>query len=230
MTDNPRAVIGGNLPPSPIDQINAAHDAVITEAALWLDGSHVQTEAQMNAVDALRRAARDWRLDLERGLQDSLAPILAAEKAGRASWAPSIKEAKRYEAGLVAVVAAFKTRLAAEKAERERAARAAADEALRVAQEARRQADAMDLDAQRESDRLMAEAEAAKKAAAVAAKDGVKGMRLVTHYYVIDPVALARHLWAIDKEAQMQFQADRARLLNLHLPGVFEQRKERVAV
>jgi hypothetical protein len=101
---------------------------------------------------------------------------------------------------------------------------------LRIAQEARRQADAMDLDAQRESDRLMAEAEAAKKAAANAAKDGVKGMLLVTHYDVIDPVALARHLWAIDKEAQMQFQADRARLLNLHLPGVFEQRKEKAAI
>ena len=42
-----------NNPPDPIDEALAPFGDTITEAEAWLDGSAVETEGQMKAVDAL---------------------------------------------------------------------------------------------------------------------------------------------------------------------------------
>lgn len=218
-----------NSPPDPIDEINAAHEAIREEAENWLDGSPVETEAQMKAVDELRKGAREWRMALEAGEKSAAAPLHDAWKAEKARWAPTIEDAKRIENGLKAAVEAFKVALAKEKAEAERKARAEAEAKMRAAQEAARTADAANIEAQREAARLEAEAEAAQREAARASKDTVRGLRTVTDVVVVDPVALARLLWAQDREAQLAFQADRARTLGLDVPGVVERRKRQVA-
>jgi len=226
---NPRAVIGANNPPDPIDAINAAYTSAREEAENWLDGSPVENEAQMKAVDALRADARQWRMDLEKGQKSAAAPLHDAWKAELERWKPTIADAKAIEGGLVAAVDGFKRKLAEQREAEQRAARAEAERKTREAAEAARKVNAADIEATREAARLQAEAESAQKAAAIASNATVKGLRTVTRYDVIDAVKLARHLWEHDREAQLEFQADRARKLGLNIPGVFEQRKEKVA-
>lgn len=78
-----------------------------------------------------------------------------------------------------------------------------------------------------EAQRRSEEAQVAATKAARA--NDVKGLRTVTKTVVLDEVGLARALWAQDREAQLSFQADRARILKLHIPGIVEQRSEKVA-
>ena len=226
---NPRVVIGGNNPPDPIETITAPFDNDRAEAENWLDGTPVENEAQMKAVDALRATMRQWRLGLERGQKDATAPLHEVYKAELERWKPTIADAKRIEDGLVSVVDVFKRKLAAEKEAARKEAERKAWEATRTAQEAARLADASNIEATRAAAQAQADAEAAQKAAMAASKDTVLGMRAVTETVIVDPVALARWLWVNDKSAQMEFQADRARKLALNIPGVVERRTEKRA-
>jgi hypothetical protein len=215
--------LGHNNPPDPIDEISAAYEAEREEAANWLDGTPVENESQMKAVDALRKSMRQWRLELEKGQKSATAPLYDTYKGELGRWKPTIDDAKTIEKCLVDAVGAFKKKLADEKRAEERAAWERAEKARREAEEKARAAAASDLDAQREAEAAKQAALAAEKAAQKARKDQVKGLRKVTKTVVIDPVALARWLWANDREAQVEFQADRARKLGLDLPGVAEQ-------
>jgi hypothetical protein len=223
------ATIGHNNPPDPIDEITAQYDAARAEAENWADGTPVENEAQMKAVDALRKSMREWRLSLEAGQKSATAPLYDVYKAELARWKPTIDDAKRIETCLVSLVDTFKRKLAEEKEAARKKAEAVAWEATRKAQEAARAADTANLEAQREAAAAMAEAERKQREAQAAAKDTVKGLRTVTETVVVDPLELARWLWVNDKEAQMEFQAERARKLGLDIPGVVEQRKEKRA-
>ena len=79
------------------------------------------------------------------------------------------------------------SKLAAEKEAAKRAAYEEARRKEREAEEAAMAAQASDYEATAEADRLKAESMAAKKAAAAANKDTVKGMRTVTRYAFTDP-------------------------------------------
>ena len=227
MTDAP-AQIGHNQSPDPIDRINATYEAEREEAENWTDGAPVENEAQMEAVDKLREAMRQWRLGLERGLKEAVAPYREAEKAERERWKPNIEDAKRIEGCLVAAVGEYKRKLAEEKRAAEKAAWEAANDAKREAEEKARAAAENDLEAQREADAARIAAIEAEKTAQAARKDKPRGLRTVKETVVLDPVALARHLWTYDREALDTFMIDRARKLKLHVPGVVEiqERKE----
>jgi len=121
--------LGHNNPPDPIDTITAAYEAEREESENWLDGSPIESEPQMNAVDALRKSMRQWRLDLEKGQKDATAPLRAVYQAELDRWKPTIEDAKRIEGCLVATVDAFKKRLAEEKRAAERAAWEAVEKA-----------------------------------------------------------------------------------------------------
>jgi hypothetical protein len=228
---NSPAPMGHNNPPDPLDQINAAHDDVRAEAENWLDGATVTTEAEMTAVDALRKGARDWRLALEGGQKSEAAPLHDAWKAALARWKPTIEDAQRIEKGLVALVDGFKRKLAAEKAEAERKARAEAEAKTRAAAEAARAADVANIEAQREAARLQAEAEAAQIAAARASKDQVKGLRTTTMHEVEDHRAALHWIARHDREAVTAFVEDYARRnhARVQIDGV-RVWKEKVAV
>lgn len=187
---NPRAVIGANNPPDPIDVICAEFEAAREEAANWLDGSPVENETQMKAVDALRKQAREWRMALEAGQKSATAPLYDAYKAESARWKPTIEDAQRIEKGLVALVDGFKRQLAEQKAEAERAARAEAARKMREAEEAALKANAADLEAQRAAAEAQREAEEAQRRAAEASKDKVTGLRTITRYEITDHRAL----------------------------------------
>ena len=187
---NTRAMIGGNNPPDPIDEICAQFEDAHEEAANWLDGNPVENEAQMKAVDGLRKQAREWRMALEAGQKSATAPLYDAYKAEGARWKPTIEDAQRIEKGLVALVDGFKRKLAEEKAEAERKARAEAARKMREAEEAAARANAADLEAQRAAADAQREAEEAQRRAAAASKDKVTGLRTVTRYEITDHRAL----------------------------------------
>lgn len=222
------AQVGHNNPPDPIEELTALYDADRMEAENWLDGSPVENEAQMNEVDALRKAMREWRLSLEKGQKSATAPLHDAYKAEIARWKPTIDDAKRIEQGLVATVDAFKRKLAEQKQAEQRAAWEAAEKARKEAEAKAAQAAASDLEAQREAAAAKEAAMEAEKVAQKLKSEKVKGLRTVKETVVIDPVALARHLWEHDRDELLMFMHNRARKLGLHVPGIVEiqERKE----
>lgn len=202
---NPRAVLGGNNPPDPIDAICAQFEADRDEAANWLDGSKVENEDQMKAVDALRKSAREWRLALEAGQKSASAPLHDAWKAELARWKPTLDDAKRHEDGLRALLDGFKQKLAAEKAEAERAARAEAAQKMREAEEAARRANAANLEEQRAAAEAQREAEEALRRVAEVKKEKVTGLRTVTRYEIEDHRAALHDIAASDRDAITAF-------------------------
>jgi hypothetical protein len=209
---NERAVIGGNNPPDPLDEISAKFEAERLEAENWLDGSPVQNEAQMREVDALRAAMRDWRIGLEKGQKDATTPLRAVYQAELDRWKPSIDDAKRFEGCLVAAVDGFKRRLAAERAEDERRAREEAERAAQALRDAHAAANAADLEAQRALADAEREAESARIRAAVAKKQAdVKGLRTVTKHAVEDHRAALHWIAGNDRDAITAFIEEYAR-------------------
>lgn len=199
------ATKGHNLPPDPLDEALAPFGDVISEAEGWLDGQPVETEGQMKAVDALIKGVKSAKKAVE-GAEDSAAkPLYDAWKAEKARFAPTITDLDRIVKGLVTIVDGFKRKLAAEKAEAERKARAEADAKMRAAQEAARAADAANIESQRAAAAAQAEAEQAARLAALASKDTVKGLRTVTHYEITDHRAALHWIAANDREAVTAF-------------------------
>lgn len=205
---NPRAVMGANNPPDPIDAICSQYEADRIEAENWTDGSAVENEAQMKCVDQLRKAMRDWRLELERGQKSATAPLYDAYKREGERWKPTIDDAKRIEGCLVAAVDGYKRKLAAEREEAERAARAEANRKMREAEDAARAANAADLEAQRaaaEAKRIADEAIEQAKTAAEATASAQKGTRKVTRYEITDYRAALNDIAIDDRDAVTAF-------------------------
>ena len=179
-----------NNPPNPIDEALAPFGDALSEAENWLDGTPVENEAQMKSVDDLIKQIKAARKAVGAAEESEAKPIYDQWKAAKARFAPTITDLDRIAKGLIAIVDAFKRKLAAEKAEAERKARAEAEAAMRAAAEAARQADAGNIEAQRAAAQAQAEADEAQRAAALASKDTVKGLRQVTRYAVDDHKAL----------------------------------------
>ena len=202
-----------NSPPDPIDEALAPFDDIITEAGNWLDGSAVETESQMAAVDALIKGMKAAKKAVEAADESATKPMYDAWKSEKARFKPTLDDLDMQVKGLVAAVDAFKRKLFAEKEAARKAAERAAWEATRAAEQAARTAAASDIEAQREAAAKMAQAEAAQRASMAANKDTVKGLRTYTIHEITDGTACARWIWQHDKEALlawMQAYVDRA--------------------
>ena len=183
-------MLGHNNPPDPIDEAVAPFGDAIAEAGNWLDGNPVQTEAQMQAVDAIAAQIREARAAVEKARKAATDPLHKAWKAEVARWKPTEDDLELRQKGLAALVQGFKLKLAEEKAEAERLARQEADRKAREAAELARKADVANIDAMRAAEQAAREADAARKAAVAASKDTVKGLRTVTRYEITDHRAL----------------------------------------
>jgi hypothetical protein len=58
MATNPRAVIGGNSPPDPIDVALEPFADTLLEAENWLDGAIVENEGQLKATSSQNPCTR----------------------------------------------------------------------------------------------------------------------------------------------------------------------------
>jgi len=105
----------------------------------------------------------------------------------------------------VSLLDGFKRKLAAEKAEAERKARAEAERQRREAEEKAREAAKGDIEAQREAAAAQRAAEEAQKAAAAVSKEQVKGLRKVTRYEITDHKDALHDIARHDREAITAF-------------------------
>lgn len=194
-----------NSPPDPIDEAIAPFGDTITEAEGWLDGSAVETEGQMKAVDAMTKEIKAAKKAVEAAEESEAKPIYDQWKAAKARYKPTLDDLDRIIKGLVAAVDGFKRKLAAEKAEAERLARAEAARKMRKAEEAARAADASNIEAQRLAAAAQAEAADAQRLAQAAAKDTVNGLRTVTRYEITDHRAMLNWIARNDRDAITAF-------------------------
>jgi hypothetical protein len=205
MTDNTRAVIGGNSPPDPIEVVTAQYDDIISEAQNWSDGESVTDEAQMNAVDELIRGFKTYRADLTKAAKERTDPLHKAWKSEVAAVKVYTDDADLLQRTLVAAVAPFKAKLAAEKEAARKAAWQAAQDAEREANAKAAAADTANIEAQREAAQAQAAAMEARKTASAAQKDTVKGMRTVHYHDIADMRALVNWIATNDKPAMAAF-------------------------
>jgi chromosome segregation ATPase len=199
------APIGHNSPPDPIDEALTPYGDAISEAENWLDGTPVENEDQMKAVDAVIKDIRAAKSDLAKAKKSATAPLHDAWKAEIARWKPTEDDIERRLKGLAAVVDPFKRKLAAAKQAAKQAAYEEARRKEREAEEAARKANASDYEAATEAARLQAEAIETKKAASAANKDTVKGLRTVTRYAIEDHRAALHWIAANDRDAVTAF-------------------------
>jgi hypothetical protein len=211
MNDMTPAAIGHNNAPDPIDEALAPYADAIAEAENWLDGTPVETEEQMKAVDALIKDIRSAKSDLGKAKKSATAPLHDIWKAEIARWKPTEDDVERRLKGLAGAVDPFKRKMAEEKEAAKRKAYAEARAAEQAAQEAAAKVDTTDYDAATEAARLQSEAVDAKKAAAAANKDTVKGLRTVTRYEVKDHRALLHWIAKNDPDAITAFVDEWAR-------------------
>jgi hypothetical protein len=223
------APIGHNQAPNPIDEALAPYGDIITEAESWLDGTAVENEGQMKAVDSLLKSIKAAKKAVENAEESAARPIYDAWKAEKAKFAPTVTDLDRIAKGLVAAVDVFKRKVAAEKEAARKEAERAAWEATRKAQEAARQADPTDIEATRAAAQIEADALAAQKAATAANNDTVKGLRWYDMHEVEDHKALLNWIVVNDREAVTQFIEDYAAKNHKRCPmnGVKTWREQR---
>lgn len=203
--DNPRAAIGGNNPPDPIDEALAPHGDTIDEAQNWLDGEAIENDEQLKATDKLLKALKQALKDVNAARDATTKPLHEVWKAEVARWKPTQEDLDRMIKGIVAAQDPYKKMLAAKKEEERRAAWKAAEAAREAAERAAMEASASDIEAQREAAAMAAQAQAAKEAASAKQKDTVKGMRTVHKHQTRDYRAALHWIVKHDRDATTAF-------------------------
>lgn len=220
-----------NNPPDPIDEALAPFGDAIAEAENWMDGTPVENEAQMKAVDALIKDIKAAKKAVTAAEESEAKPFYDQWKAAKARYKPTLDDLDLRTKALVAVVDGFKRKLAAEKAEAERLARIEAARKMRESEEAARKSAEGDYEAQRAALEAKQAAEDAQKAVAAAAKDQVKGLRHTTMHEIEDHRKALHWIAQNDREAVTAFIEDyvRRNCANKAIDGV-RVWQERVAV
>lgn len=211
MDANPRAVIGGNSPPDPIDTALAPFGDTLEEVALWLDGLLVENEGQLAATDKLLKDLKAARKAVDTARDDVTKPLHEMWKAEIARWKPTQDDLDRQVKCLVAAQSPYKAKLAAEKAAAAAKAQAEADAKAEAARQAHIAANAASLEEQRAADDLMKQAEQASKVAARAGKDTVAGMRTVQVFEIESHKQALTWIATHDREALTAFIEDYVR-------------------
>jgi len=202
---NPRAVIGGNSPPDPIDTALAPFNDTLEEVANWLDGATVENDGQLTATDKLLKELKAARKAVDTAREDCTKPLHEIWKAEVARWKPTQDDLDRQVKCLVAAQAPYKAKLAAEKDAKRLAAEAEARAKAEEARQAHLAANAASLEEQRRADDLLKAADEAAKQAARASKDTVKGMRTVQVYEITDHRAALNWIARNDRDAVTAF-------------------------
>lgn len=202
---NPRAVIGGNNPPDPIDVALEPYGDILEEVGHWLDGKAVENDAQLAATDALLKDLKAARKAVDTARDECTKPLHEIWKAEVARWKPTQDDLDRQVKCLVAAQAPYKAKLAAEK----EAARIEAERIAAVKAEEARQAhlaaNAADIEAQRQADDMLEEAARAERQARAASKDTVKGMRTVQVYEIENHKSALNWIARNDRDAVTGF-------------------------
>lgn len=193
MNDMTPAQMGHNGGPAlDPEVVVAAFEDWIIEAQNWADGSEVETDEQMRAVEGILKQIKAAEKAVSEARDEATKPLHTAWQTEIARWKPTITDLERLRKCLLAAIEGRKKKVAAIKAEEERQKREAmwrAQEEARKAAEAAAQAESS-IDAQRAADAAKRQAEEAQREAREAAAQQEKGLRTVTLYEVTDHRAL----------------------------------------
>ena len=220
MTDtNPRAVLGGNMPPDPLDAAVALYETDREEAETWLDGKSVENTDQMKAVDALTASMKEARKAVDDAKESEYRPHKTQCDNIVAKYKPTLEDHDTIIKGLVSIVSMFKTAEAARVKAATDAAWAEANRLRIAAEEAKSAENVGDLESARGSTEAAKAVIEAEKAAKAVAKSAPKGMRTVTKHEVIDLRALVNFIAKTDKDAMAAFATEYARKHHADIPN-----------
>lgn len=226
---NPRAVIGGNAPPDPLDEAISAYSETLELAEGILTGHPVQNDAQMRQVDEVAKSLKEAKKAVEDAKEGEYRHFKEGCDRIIQKYQPTLKDLDMQIKVCNAMVNDFKVAKLKAQEEEQRRKDAEARRKMQQAEDALRAANAADLDAQRETEVKAREAKEAVHASAEAKRDQVKGLRTVTDTVVIDDLKLARELWVNHRSEVTAFNADLARRLKLNIPGIVEQHQRKEA-
>lgn len=201
---NPRVVVGGNNPPSPFEEAEKSITDLYEEAAQWMDGEPVTTEAMAEGVTKIINLLRKAKTAADNARKEEAKPFDEGKAAVQAKYTPLIKKADL--AIDTCKNALLPYELAKKKAQEEAAAkaRAEAEEKARIAQEALKASRGDNLEERAKAEALADAAKQADTAArqAANAKANTKstvgravGVVTTITPKVKDYAAAARYLW-----------------------------------
>lgn len=235
IAENPRAVIGGNMPPepTPFEKAEKEVNDLYAEAALWLDGKPIESQAQADDLSNLLNMIRAAEKRAEEARKAEKQPHSDAAKAVDAKYKPLIGTCQLASDACKKAIAPWLAKVAAAQEAAAAEARRVAEEATRQAQEAIRAADATNLEARAAAELKVKEAQDAEKRATRAGKatanagGGVGravGLRTVYRAEIVDPIEFGRHCWANCRDDYLTFLSGQAKQLvdrgSRALPGV----------
>ena len=197
-TGNDRIKPGGNMPPELV--LFGEIDAYYDEAKNWADGSEIENDEQLEALDTLDKALLKAGQEADRLRIEAKKPHDDAAQAVQDTFNPYVQKGKgkvdMARAALNVPRTKYKAKLAAEKEAAAAKARAEFEEQQRLAREAM-QASAGNLEAREQAEQQATAAKAAEKIMKKAEKAATTGLglRTVWDVQVTDPRALAGHYW-----------------------------------
>ena len=210
---NPRAVMGGNNPPTPFDLSKQAIEDLYDEAKQWLDGEPVSTEDQASALNTLQSRIRDAAKDAEKNRKDEAKPFDDGKAEVQARYKPIIAKAEQADSAVKAALKPYLLALAKKQDEEAQRARLEAMVKQQQAIDAMRARQADNLQSREEAERLVREANEADAAAnkAEKAKAHAKGegrataLRTVHRAVMIDNKEAAAWVWVEHNSELMEF-------------------------
>lgn len=201
---NPRAVIGANNPPAYL-QVFEEIDDLFMEAKNWADGEPIADEAMHDTISSLRDKIHDAGKRADEMRVEEKKPHDDAAKAIQDRYNPYIQPKKGKvdlaKAALGDLLAAWRKRVADEKAAE---ARRKQEEAARLAAEAQAamRASSGNLEARVDAEELLVHAKAVEKDAKRADKAATTGLglRTVWRAELVDEAAALDHYYPLYRE------------------------------
>lgn len=204
MTDQtPQA--GHNNPPSPLEEVQSSYDAVFEEVAHWADGTPIENDGQLKAVESLVEQVKSAKKDAESAKEIEYRPHKDACDEVTNRYKPFFADLDGQVKCLLKVINPYKQKLLEAQQEAERIAREAAERAEREAREAAAKQVEGSIDDLRSVSEKADEAQEAKNLHKKIAKQTIKGMRTKRIGVIVDGKALINHIATNDKPALIEF-------------------------
>lgn len=216
--------IGHNQPPSPLEEVQAAYDALFIEIENWLDGEPIENAGQAKVVEGLLAQVKEATKAADDAKELEYRPHKKAGDAVIAAYKPFYNDLKNQKECLLELINPYKQKLSEAHEEATRIANKAAAKAKADALQAASEQRSGSIGDARNTSELADEAIEAEKFAKKVAKPTVKGMRTKRIGVIVDGKDLINWIAINDKPALLEFMEaytkDHVRNNRCALPGV----------
>lgn len=208
VAENPRAVIGDNMPADPYAAMQIHVETLFETAQGFLDGDPITDQQTADTVSMLIDEARKARKDADAMRKDEVKPHDEARAAVQAKWMPLLARLELVNDTAKRALVPFLAKKEAERIEAERLARLEADRKAEEARQALAEA-GTDITARADAETVLKAADKATKAANRIGKEkaqatgGSRAIGLRTHFFPVltDAAAALKHYRAAQPAA-----------------------------